>query len=96
MALAAQFPLLSLAGSLGDDIFWNSKTDETKKDKTLGTKSKLGEKKKVVIITQMSHYPDYTYSGRFPSQENLKSEILEGNISTLSSLSGSLLNCYSQ
>lgn len=44
MALAAQFPLLSLAGSLGDAIFWNSKTVEAKKDKTLGTKSKLGEK----------------------------------------------------
>lgn len=44
MALAAQFPLLSLAGSLGDAIFWNSKTVEAKKDKTLGTKPKLGEK----------------------------------------------------
>ena len=31
MALAAQFPLLSLAGSLGDDIVWNSKTVEAKK-----------------------------------------------------------------
>lgn len=30
MALDAQFPLLSLAGSLGDDIVWNSKTVEAK------------------------------------------------------------------
>ena len=70
MALAAQFPFLSLAGSLGDAIFWNSKTVEAKKDKTLGTKSKLGEK--YSDITQMSHYPDYTYSGRFPSRESKK------------------------
>ena len=75
MALAAQFPLLSLAGSLGDDIVWNSKTVEAKKLQLLA-QSPNWKKKKIVIITQMSHYSDYSYSGRFPSQENLKIEIL--------------------
>lgn len=38
------------------------------------------KRKKVVVITWKSHWPDYTYPGRFPSQKIQKNEILEGNI----------------
>lgn len=87
MALAAQFPFLSLAGSLGDAIFWNSKTVEAKKDKTLGTKSKLGEK----YSDNNSLITTLILEDFLPENPKIESE---GSISTLSSLSGSLLNCY--
>ena len=45
MALAAQFPLLSLAGSLGDDIVWNSKTVEAKKLQLLAQSPNWKKKK---------------------------------------------------